>query len=132
MKKLKNKDDSIKIKEKKMRMNERYIFFIKTENIKVIKAIKKELKKFKEINILSYNSIILSYNSIPVFAGNIFIIDKLILWDSYEEYFETLSKKYKEPIGVFKLKIKFDEDNSISANEFNVFCNGEKKTLTII
>ncbi len=108
-----------------MRMNERYIFFIKTENIKVIKAIKKELKKFKEINILSYNSI-------PVFAGNIFIIDKLILWDSYEEYFETLSKKYKEPIGVFKLKIKFDEDNSISANEFNVFCNGEKKTLTII
>jgi len=125
MKKLKNKDDSIKIKEKKMRMNERYIFFIKTENIKVIKAIKKELKKFKEINILSYNSI-------PVFAGNIFIIDKLILWDSYEEYFETLSKKYKEPIGVFKLKIKFDEDNSISANEFNVFCNGEKKTLTII
>jgi len=100
-----------------MRMNERYIFFIKTENIKVIKAIKKELKKFKEINILSYNSI-------PVFAGNIFIIDKLILWDSYEEYFETLSKKYKEPIGVFKLKIKFDEDNSISANEFNVFCNG--------
>lgn len=103
-----------------MRMNERYIFFIKTENIKVIKAIKKELKKIKEINILSYNSI-------PVFAGNIFIIDKLILWDSYEEYFETLSKKYKEPIGVFKLKIKFDEDNSISANEFNVFCNGEKK-----
>lgn len=103
-----------------MRANERYIFFIKTENIKVIKAIKKELKKIKEINILSYNSI-------PVFAGNIFIIDKLILWDSYEEYFETLSKKYKEPIGVFKLKIKFDEDNSISANEFNVFCNGEKK-----
>ena len=116
-----------------MRMNERYIFFIKTENIKVIKAIKKELKKFKEINILSYNSISNQFNlSIPVFAGNIFIIDKLILWDSYEEYFETLSKKYKEPIGVFKLKIKFDEDNSISANEFNVFCNGEKKTLTII
>jgi len=109
-----------------MRMNERYIFFIKTENIKVIKAIKKELKKFKEINILSYNSI-------PVFAGNIFIIDKLILWDSYEEYFETLSKKYKEPIGIFKLKIQFDEyNNSISANEFNVFFDGAKKTLTIM